>query len=121
MSREKVINNLILKEKVNTNLISDGHHTFCELYDHRIELFISLCKSLANDASKQDIWIWRCQTDKNWFILGINIDPGKQITYHLPIIRWDETDFIHQTFSKENKPEWDGHTSKDVLTRLKQL
>jgi hypothetical protein len=33
---------------MDTNRISDGYHTFGELYDHRIQLFIALCKMMCN-------------------------------------------------------------------------
>lgn len=114
----EIINNLIKREKVDTNAISDGYHTFGELYDHRIELFIALCKMVyENDITPT----WRCQTDDDWFIMGIGIEPGKQITYHIPMNRWDQTTFVDRTYDKKDKPEWDGHTSQDVLNRLKQF
>ena len=52
-----------------------------------------------------------------WFVLGINKEKGKQITYHLPMSKWDETDFAE---TLEKAPEFDGHTSQDVLERLKK-
>lgn len=52
------------------------------------------------------------------FVLGIEKEKGKQITYHIPIERWDETDFAE---TLEIAPEWDGHSSNDVLERLKSL
>jgi hypothetical protein len=50
--------------------------------------------------------------------MGIGKEKGKQISYHLPLSRWDETYFA-ETLDKA--PEWDGHTSADVLERLKTL
>lgn len=115
MKKEEVINGLIKKENCNTSLISDGFHTFGELYDHRIQLFIALARMIQDRTLKQ---VWRFKTDKEWFILGIHEQEGRQITYHLPMNKWKETDFAH---TKEFKPAWDGHTSGDVLERLKQL
>lgn len=40
------------------------------------------------------------------------------ISYHLPLSKWDECAFANEF---EKAPEWDGHTSNDVLERLKQL
>lgn len=117
MIKEEIINNLIQRKKVDTNLISDGHHTFGELYEHRIELFITLANILQDKTSKI---VWRFKTDDEWFILGINCAPESQITYHLPISKWNETDFAI-TFTYDTKPEFDGHTPKDVLERLKTL
>ena len=51
------INALIQAEKVDTNFVSDGFHTFGELYEHRITLFIVLAKQLLKRKSfKLPIW-----------------------------------------------------------------
>lgn len=100
--------------------LSDGYHTFDELYDHRITLFIALCKQLEMNCE----YVWRSTLHSDgsafdgWFIMGIHTDPGKQITYHLPLSRWSETDFA---VTQEKAPEWDGHTPADVIERLKTL
>ena len=102
--------------------VSDGYHTFDELYDHRITLFIALCKEFA--ANRFEDVVWRSETHSDgskydgWFILGIHKTEGKQITYHLPMERWDETEFAE---TLETAPKFDGHTSADVLNRLKAL
>jgi len=128
----------------------DGYHTFDELYDHRITLYIALCRLLANVPHETDMpqcWcnprrkvvkngnmvivhnsiIWRstkhsdgelCFGTGTQFIMGIGTEKGSQITYHLPIVKWSETNFA-ETLDKA--PDWDGHTSGDVLDRLKNL
>lgn len=107
----------------------DGYHTFDELYDHRIELFICLCKFLDwsaqfNPPTKPQRYTWRSKLHhdetsyKGWFILGVRKETGKQISYHLPISRWDDTAFAE---TLDLAPEWDGHTSDDVIERLKKL
>lgn len=106
--------------------ISDGYHTFEELYDHRNTLFIALCKSLmVNDPDHYENKIYKTRFDSEnkycgdgWFILGINFPKGKQISYHLPFKFW-ETCKQFQSFDKA--PVFDGHTSKDVLERLLQI
>ena len=107
--------NKIMSE--DTNKISDGYHTFGELYEHRNTLFVVLCKTHQNLC-----WRSKLHSDgtsfNGWFLLGINKEKGKQITYHLPISQWKETDFA-QTL--ERGPEFDGHTSADTLKRLKEL
>ncbi len=109
---------------VETGKISDGYHTFDELYDHRITLFIALCSVLRQLNAIEENWVWRAKLHSDgsefegWFILGINDEPGKQITYHLPMSRWEETNFADTC---EYAPKWDGHTSADVLERLKRL
>lgn len=101
--------------------ISDGYHTFDELYEHRIVNYIKLCE-FVNACSNRIVWRSGVHSDgtvhNGWFLLGINTEPGRQITYHLPDDKWGDTDFA-LTFDRA--PEWDGHTPADVLKRLKQL
>lgn len=126
--------------------VSDGYHTIAELYDHRIRLYLSLAKLRAKMEHETDMpsvcWCkprvevvingtitvhdypYRSKLHADgsafdgWFILGLTREPGKQITYHLPISYWDEAEFA-ETLDKA--PEWDGHTSADVLERLKNI
>ena len=119
---------ITIEGDIDTGKISDGYHTFDELYDHRIMLFIKLCEfisALKTESGKDDI-IWRSRKHSdgelvfggNWFVMGINKKQGEQITYHIPISRWDETDFAE---TLECAPNFDGHTSADVLKRLASL
>ena len=111
------------------NLIRDGYHSFGELYEHRITLFIALCRVINRinvSFDVNDMPVWRSKKhsdgklafDGTWFVLGIYHSKGDQITYHLPISRWDETSFA-ETLDKA--PDWDGHIPEDVLKRLKNL
>lgn len=107
----------------------DGYHSFTELYDHRIELFIALChhqKTIYDEfGGRKDfeaVWRSKLHSDgteyEGWFILGIRKEPGKQITYHLPTERWEDTEFAK---TLDRAPEFDGHTSADVIERIKNL
>ena len=107
--------------------LSDGYHTFDELYDHRITLYVALCKAQEQlneqlGGSSKICWRSKLHHDgsayEGWFILGMGTEPGEQISYHLPVSRWEETNFAE---TLERAPEFDGHTSQDVLNRLKQL
>lgn len=103
---------------VDANHVSDGYHTFGELYEHRIVNYIALCKK-----NTDKVWMSKTHSDgsvwDDWFILGINKDKGEQITYHLPDRYWE--------LCKEHfedivcAPEYDGHTSEDVLNRIINL
>lgn len=99
---------------------SDGYHTFRELYEHRYWLWIRLCES-ENDHC-EEVWRARLHSDgtmfKDSFVLGINTSPGKQMTYHLPLRLWEHCEFA---YTLERAPEYDGHTSDDVLERLKRF
>lgn len=106
--------------------ISDGYHTFTELYEHRIILYIKLCQFLhqvdAELNSGEIVWRSKKHSDgtnyEGWFILGIDYSKGNQITYHIPLSYWDDVEWA-TTLKKA--PEFDGHTSQDILERLKLL
>lgn len=101
--------------------LSDGSHTFDELYEHRFALYIALCKQLATKEGLES-YVWRSplhsdgSSYEGWFLLGIEKGAGCQITYHLPLAKWDECGFA---VTLDRAPEWDGHTPADVLMRLK--
>ena len=105
---------------IDTNAVSDGYHTFGELYEHRIALYMALAKQLSGCAG--DVWKSEFHSDGShidgWFVMGIGRDPGDQITYHLPESKWDECAFAK---TLTGAPEFDGHTAADVLERLKAL
>ena len=117
------INKQIQFEGINTNLISDGYHTFGELYDHRIALFIALCK-VVHYSDKYEFPVWRSKLHSDgssfdgWFVLGIGFKKGEQITYHLPIKDWEKCWFAKEL---DKAPDFDGHSSNDVLERLRVL
>jgi hypothetical protein len=121
MTKEEALNVLISKD-VDTNKISDGYHTFGELYEHRIQLFIALCRICDDCSHLPQPWRSVKHSDGSvmdgWFVLGLGKKIGDQITYHLPLYLWDSCDFAQYL---ESAPEWDGHTSADVLERLKIL
>lgn len=96
---------------------SDGFHTFDELYEHRIALFIALMKSHPGIS-----WWSRKHEDGSmfqggWIIAGMSLPTG-EISYHM-----------RDTYIKNLKgiPElglgkkWDGHEPKDVVERLLKI
>jgi len=111
--------------------VSDGYHTIAELYEHRIALFIALCKlitdhelwkMIAEGNTKFTVWRSKYHSDGSpaydgWFVLGIGKKDGKIITYHIPNRYWEECSFAEEV----PKAFFDGHTSADVLERLKTL
>lgn len=126
------INEMIQQCKVSTNDISDGYHTFGELYEHRTQLFVTICKiisglkrlKLLSMSLPNDLQVWKSFKHSDgseisgWFIMGIAKTKGEQITYHLPMSKWEDVDFAEVL---DIAPEWDGHTPEDVLKRLKLL
>jgi hypothetical protein len=93
--------------------ISDSYHELEELYAHRILLFVALMK-----CNKFISWKSKVHSDgtsiDGWFIAGMKISSG-DITYHIPDKFWDLLEDINML---ETAPEWDGHTSEDVIKRL---
>ena len=98
-----------------TGEISDGYHTFDELYLHRHVLFCSLMVSNPGLS-------WRAEKHsdgtffKGYFIAGMDLG-GKQITYHLPGSFWNMLNGKGLT-TYDYAPDFDGHTSDDVIERL---
>jgi hypothetical protein len=121
MTREEEINKIIKDEKLDTNKISDGYHTYEELYDHRIVNYIALCR-FVDRYSGEIVWRSKVHSDgsvwNGWFLLGIGKEHGSQITYHLPISEWSNTEFATEY---DEAPDFDGHTPDDVLERIRNL
>lgn len=113
---------IYLPDGCKTEQISDGYHTFDELYDHRITLFIALCKAMLPVGTGHKPWRSKLHADGScfdgWFILGLDKEKGRQITYHLPLSRWEECRFAE---TLKAAPEWDGHSPADVLKRIANL
>lgn len=103
--------------------ISDGFHTFDELYEHRSALFIALMRLKPFNS-----WYADEHEDgsmfSGYFIAGINLPDGT-ITYHMKINPWRGIleEPLSLSFGRlsrfQRAPHWDGHTPADVVTRLK--
>lgn len=99
--------------------VSDGYHTFDELYEFR---------KLYNAAFFNSITIYpgsnvhksKKHSDGEdcfgggWFIVMATL-PSGQISNHYELKDWD----LFTCEVKEKADEWDGHTPKDVMERLK--
>ena len=107
------MNNLVIPCEIGK--VSDGYHTFDELYEHRHVLFLSLMAVRSGSA-----WLSRLHDDGSsldgWFVAGIILPTG-DISYHLPNRFWDIAR-RHGVRELEYAPKWDGHKSADVLERL---
>jgi len=94
--------------------VSDGYHTFRELYDHRFALFIALCSMI-------DQPVYRARLNKDgkgydgWFVAWIETKQG-MISYHLPDKYWGN--FEGFSIEKPTCDTYDGHTSQDAIERL---
>ena len=102
-----------IKVPCDVNKVSDGYHSYEELYDHRQLLYIAFMKSHPEMS-------WRSfrhsdgSFHEGWFIAGMRT-PFGDISYHIAEKYW----YLLQGITTKNfAPPFDGHTSKDVLSRL---
>jgi hypothetical protein len=93
--------------------LSDGYHSFNDLYTHRVILFIALMLSHPDISWKSKLHDDGTDFD-GWFIAGMNLVTGN-ISYHLPNSVWD---LLEPIVELSKAPKWDGHTSEDVLHRI---
>lgn len=109
----KLLNKLIKLFKklkiVRTKDISDGYHTFNDLYHHRAILFSVIVK-----GHKEQAWKSLNHHDgtmfENMFIVGIDT-PAGQYTYHYNIEPyWN----LFDCKVLDNAPVWDGHKPSDI-------
>ena len=94
--------------------ISDGYHTFDELYYHRMMLFSVICNTYKDKAWKS----WKHHDNTmydDYFIVGIETEEG-QYTYHYHKDNWDN----FKVKELEYAPSYDGHKPSDI-TRLLTL
>lgn len=103
------INHLISNKKVDSGKISDGYHTFSELYKHRMILFSVICNSNKDKAWKSKLHDDGTMFD-DYFIVGIKTKDG-DFTYHYHIDNWD----MFKIKELKRAPVWDGHTSDDIV------
>lgn len=105
--------------------VSDGYHTFDDLYAHRTALLrafvvtnVQMCwKSRNHEVGGAPMF-------DGYFIVGVNLARKKKthgggilktpITYHVENKYWD----LFECREYENAPKFDGHTPEDVVERL---
>lgn len=110
------INSLIKNNNINTDDISDGYHTFGQLYYQRMMLFATLV-NLFPEIS----WKTRRHEDGEecfgggWFLVTIETPYGNY-GYHYEDKYWDKFNCPELRVAKH----WDGYTEEDV-TRLESL
>lgn len=109
---------ILRKRLFNQGEVSDGYHTFNELYHHRVILFSVICnehpyiswKSKKHYKNKDPM-------HKGMFIVGIET-PNGQATYHYNIDPYWE---LFNVKELEYAPEWDGHTPKEAIERIMSI
>lgn len=103
------------KEPEDKGEISDGYHTFNELYRYRMlynAAFFNLLPKEIVHKSKRHHDGEEC-FGGGWFIVMANL-PNGQISNHYELKDWD----LFQIPEKEVADEWDGHTPQEAADRL---
>ena len=100
-----------LFDNLDPQQISDGYHTFEELYYHRMVLFSIIC-NIHNDKAFKS---WHHAPGDglmydDYFVVGVETPKG-QYTYHYHKDHWDMFDVKEL----EHAPVWDKHMPSDVL------
>lgn len=106
--------------------VSDGYHTFNELYDHRRALTAGLGAALAqlhaiHDGLPPIVWRSRAHHPdgdpifEGYFIVGLVLGQSGTITYHYANQYWDDFKAFREL---PHAPKWDGAPPSASVTRL---
>lgn len=105
-----------------TSEISDGYHTFRELYRYRMLLQAAWFNTAALGKNQNKIVkSWRhhdgelCFGKDNYFIVVAQLPTG-QISNHYKGEAWE----LFDVPEVEKAPEWDGHTPEEAADRIEK-
>lgn len=107
--------NSLQQEQTDMGEVSDGYHTFNELYYYRMlynAAFFNLLPKEWVHKSKRHHTGEEC-FGGGWFIVMANLPTG-QISNHYELKDWD----LFKVPEKEFADEWDGHTPQEAAERL---
>jgi hypothetical protein len=101
--------------------VSDGYHTFDELYEHRHALFLCLVNNLFNKANGwityKSFFHYDGTGYGGYFLCGVKKD-SVHLSYHLPESYWD---LCHAPSYHQSPIEYDSHSSADTIKHLLTL
>ena len=120
-----------------TGEVSDGYHTFDELYHFRMLYNAALFNEWAISdawfdqlqvAPTKEQWFFNVHKSKRhydgeecfgggWFIVMATLPGGFQISNHYEMEHWDK----FKVPAQEKADKWDGHTAEDVAKRLEDF
>jgi hypothetical protein len=107
---------ILMDEPFYMGEVSDGYHTFNELYHHRAVLFSVICNDRPTLAWKSKQHHDGTMYD-GMFIVGIETPDG-QATYHYDIEPYWDMFCVPEL---PQAPEWDGHTPAQAIERIGKL
>lgn len=110
-----LVNGNTVTVECRTELVSDGYHSFKELYDQRLILSTVAFKYAQLRGHK----VWRALRHHGengpcfgggWFHVGVTTPDG-DYSYHYKLDDYSLFDFAEDVI---NSPEWDRHTANDI-------
>lgn len=114
--------NLSLDELKN---VSDGYHTFSELYDQRSVLYLLLVKIYTSEDYLINAW-YKPDHYPNYdcvYLQRVNCDgeyiDKSQVSFHVHIKYREMYEDAIGKYTPGMHPEYDGHTKEEVLERLR--
>lgn len=101
--------------------VSDGYHTFNELYEFRKLYNAALFNEWATEHAYGVHKSWRHHDGElcfggGWFIVMATLRTG-QISNHYEAKDWE----LFKISERHTANEWDGHTTADVADRLRRF
>lgn len=106
--------NMLKENGKSVGELSDGYHTFNELYKHRCILTAALFRMVPYT------WKAKVHDDRTMFdgmfIVGV-CTPEGHATYHYDLPDWD----LFKVPEIPHAPKFDGHTPEDAINRIKNM
>ena len=112
-AKKLIVDSIANAPTIPSEKLSDGYHTFEDLYEQRLILSAALAKN------NPKAWKSKLHEDGEvpfgggWFIMGFDTKEGSY-TYHYELKDWD----LFECKELDRGKPWDGHTSKDVRRLL---
>lgn len=121
LDNEKILNilNMLYEENIE---LKDQAHTIDELYEFRL-IYNALLFNLWEETGKYEVYKSKRHDDGelcfdgDYFIVVAMLPKG-QISNHYPMDKWE---YFKIPEYEKVKDEFDGHTSQDVLDRLRDV
>lgn len=109
----------VLYSETDRSTISDGYHTFAELYEYRM-LYSAHAAEGWLAAGIPVVKSWHHSDGEacfggGWFVVVVDLYPHGQVSNHYPAADWD----LFHVPEVDQAPEWDGHTPADAAARLR--
>lgn len=123
---DKVSHDLVTTTFKSMGEVSDGYHTFNELYKCRMLLNAALFNGWYADYQERDVPVTMVLKSRKhsdgekpfgggWFVVSAELPTG-QITFHYENKYWD----LFKIGEAERAPAWDGHTAQQAMERLEK-